>query len=308
MPQQIFGTWRVLAICGASLAVLWLAPRDGPLPPGLIGMAILALGLVINSRIPSRSASVHRSGQHSSALEKMHSDDSDVRVTGIRELERQADEFPDQRQQAVHVLCDYLRVMGRSEEHIEVRRIAQDALISHLRTVPEDGQGDPGLPRFWPDMNVDLSGATLHDWDMSECRVHQAAFKDAQFDGGISFSGTRFDYRTTFYRARFSEKVAFDGAQFHGIVMFQYAHFHDDAVFNGTRFHTWNWISSVRFDGNAVFDGAWFDRLGIFKRTRFGGASFNGTRFCETATFKGAQLDGKAFDRETVLRHARFDS
>lgn len=298
--------WRIPAVCAASLGATWLAPRDGTLEPGLIGLVILALGLALNFR-PSPAKRVQ---PHSAAVEQLRSAEAAERTAGIRALERAAEEDPSHRQEVVDLLCGYLRKAGRSEHDLEVRRIAQQTLTSHLRTVPES-QGERGEPvgaGFWSDIDLDLSGATLHHWDMEVCHVRRASFRDAQFDDRASFSGTRFDGRTTFVGARFADKAAFNDTVFNGEVTFQTAHFHGGATFIGAYFGAWSWFSSIRFYGKATFDNARFNRRTTFNRTRFGGASFSGTRFSDTVTFNGARINDAAVNRETVLKRARFDS
>jgi uncharacterized protein YjbI with pentapeptide repeats len=71
---------------------------------------------------------------------------------------------------------------------------AQRILAAHLR---------PGaVDTFWPDIDLDLTEAQLHQLDLSNCRIRKAQF------GGTEFSGyTRFD------EAEFAEGAKFDGAR-----------------------------------------------------------------------------------------------
>lgn len=293
---------RIMVVCAASLAGLWLTPSDGPVEPSVVGFAILALGLASYAKpVP-----VKRRHPQSADLERrIHSGEPDERVSGIHALEAVANENPAHRQEIVNILCDYLREKGGLADHLEARRVAQDMLISHLRTVP--GQGDGG-PEFWSDMNIDLSGAILYDWNMSRCHFGKAQFREVQFDGLAAFSGARFDGWAMFVGAHFSDKATFKDIEFNDESTFQKARFCSDATFSGARFETWSWFSSICFDGKAVFDNARFKRRTSFDRTTFGVASFNGTSFNEAVTFDGAQINGVAFDRETVLKRARFDS
>ena len=131
------------------------------------------------------------------------------RLAGFYALERLAQDNPGQRQTVVNVLCAYLRMpydppdnpatspksikqnkgvpakhsalavehRTRIEER-EVRLTAQRILTTHLRPGP-----DTKIPSsyFWPDLDLDLGGAALIDFDCSDANIRSARFAAATF-------------------------------------------------------------------------------------------------------------------------------
>lgn len=208
------------------------------------------------------------------AVEQLGSADAAVRLGGLYALERVAQNNSAQRQTIVNVLCAYLRMpyipppppstasaasgpdTGLALLHIQapagerdprqewqVRLTAQRILTAHptlppgvtpmqlTRTVA-DRQG------FWSDIDLDLTGATLIDWDLQGGHVHHAVFE------GATFLGTAWFDETTF-----SGAALFSGATFTGDARFPRAVFTGGASFSG-----------ATFSGAAQFDGAVVDR------------------------------------------------
>src|SRR4051794_4439990 len=119
------------------------------------------------------------------AVEQLGSDKAPVRLGGLYALERLAQDNPGHRQTMVDVICAYLRMpyelpdepaegadiaedrtqhRNQAEEQ-QVRLTAQDILARHLN--PDDST-------FWPDADINLTGATLVDIRMSGCRIRTA--------------------------------------------------------------------------------------------------------------------------------------
>ncbi|WP_103334968.1 pentapeptide repeat-containing protein [Amycolatopsis sp. CA-126428] len=71
-------------------------------------------------------------------------------------------------------------VEDEARQEREVRLTAQRLLARHLH---HDDQKHPPAT-FWANMNLDLTGATLIDFDLSNCRVNEATFTQAKFSGG----------------------------------------------------------------------------------------------------------------------------
>jgi uncharacterized protein YjbI with pentapeptide repeats len=247
---------------------------------------------------------------YAKAAEQLGSDKAPVRLAGLYALERLAQGSPDHRQTIVNLICAYLRMpcaQPRTErgdriraaqrahhtarppapaakghdpdEEREVRLTAQQILIDHLRV---DGEIPPNrlaaVPgaRFWPDIDLNLSGALLLDLDLARCRIAGARFDGATFSGN-----TRFGY------ARFSGDARFDRAVFSGHAWFGYTNFFGGAWFSGTTFSGDAWF------GHAVFSAG----------TGFNQAAFSGHTEFSQATF----FDDVRFDQATFSRHARFD-
>ena len=211
---------------------------------------------------------------------KLGSDKAPVRLGGLYALERLAQDNPAHRQTIVNVICAYLCMpfspaapasksepgttqalevpaaeveastlalgdteIGRWQQERQVRLTAQRILAEHLRDdrAQDQRSTEPPSQRFWPDIRLDLAGATLIDFIFDG-----GVTADARFDGA-TFSGTaRFD-RATF---TFTGTARFDGASFTGSAGFDGATFSGDAQFDGATFN-----GSARFDG-ATFSGA----------------------------------------------------
>lgn len=181
------------------------------------------------------------------AADQLGSDKAAVRLAGMYALEGLAQGAPLERQTIVNVLCAYLRMpddeMGPQEQ--QVRLTAQAILAAHLRPGP-----DPAQPAetFWPDIDLDLTGAALLDFGLSDCHLHTARFNQARFSGDTSFYQAQFSGNAWFYQTQFSRDVRFVGARFSGITSFVEARFGRAVNFD-----------KAQFGGNAGFGGASFD-------------------------------------------------
>ncbi|NYH79317.1 hypothetical protein FHR84_002651 [Actinopolyspora biskrensis] len=173
------------------------------------------------------------------AAEQLSADKAPVRLAGLFALERLGQTYPAHRQTIVDLVCAYLRMPpevpeeSETEEYggpqeFEVRQAAQRILATHLR-VTEDDETDRW---FWSDITLNLSGASLHTFTFSRCRVRSASFANAVFHGPAVFRGTTFDSGADFRGVRFTglgdfrrvtflgEGVTFRGASFEGEVDF----------------------------------------------------------------------------------------
>jgi hypothetical protein len=111
---------------------------------------------------------------------------------------------------------------------------------------------DPEHPvdTFWPDTDLDLSGAALTDLDLSGCHLHDAQFDGARFVGNATFKMARFAGDAKFEKARFAGDAKFtktlfasawfEEAEFADVAWFERAQFADDParVFPGTTYTT----------------------------------------------------------------------
>lgn len=120
----------------------------------------------------------------------------------------------------------------RREQERQVRLTAQRILTTHLHP-----DRDPGHPAetFWPKIDLDLTGATLIDFDLINCHLHTAQFRGAQFTGLAVFDGAQFAGNAGFRGAQFIGLAGFGGAQFSGAVQFNEALFTRDAGVRGAR-------------------------------------------------------------------------
>ncbi|WP_345600648.1 pentapeptide repeat-containing protein [Saccharopolyspora rosea] len=160
------------------------------------------------------------------AAEQLGNDKAPVRLAGIYALERLANGHPAHRHTIVDLICAYLRMPfdpADDPQEREVRQVAQNVLISHLRADAES---------FWPDIVLNLAGATLSTFTCTRCRVRSATFAGAEFVGPAVFRGTEFAEHADFRNVRFTglgdfrrvtfggEGVTFRGARFEGEVDF----------------------------------------------------------------------------------------
>jgi Pentapeptide repeats (9 copies) len=94
-------------------------------------------------------------------------------------------------------------------EELQVRQTAQRLLANHLRCPPQtSSQGAQLLPSspqqtFWPGISLDLTGATLVDFNFPQMSVIQAQFVAATFQGDARFDGSTFQDLAWFSEATF---------------------------------------------------------------------------------------------------------
>ena len=209
------------------------------------------------------------------AVDQLGSYNAPVRLGGLYALERLAQDNRSQRQTIVNVICAYLRMpytppadrppaddapepeqtrfATRTQER-QVRLTAQHILTTHLQPGP-----DPDHPAttFWSGTDLDLTGATLIDFDLTRCRPSDAVFDRAVFAGDALFD-----------RAVFAGDALFDRAVFAGHALFEEAVFAGDALFDRAVFAGHAWFRRARFAGAAQFGGAEFAGATVFDGVR----------------------------------------
>ena len=274
-------------------------------------------GLAYTAKTVRLSQIAQLNDRFQSASRQMGDPHPTVRLAGLHAMAHLADDWAEQRQRCVDVLCAYLRTSrgpaddsgggGDGHERDEdqaVRRMVIDLLGARLR---------PGTGAGWRGCVFDLTGATL----------------DVGNFAGVSFGAGRF----VFEEVRFTGRVRFDEARFAGA----------DVVFTGARFERGCHVSfigaefsagEVSFDhasfvgGEVTFETATFDRgcrvtfagagLGEGGSVSFVGAriqgpdvSFAGARFSDehgTVSFERARLSGRIpFDDAEFWGHVSFD-
>jgi len=135
------------------------------------------------------------------AADQLGSEKAPVRLAGVYALERLAQNNPEHRQTIVNVLCAYLRMpytVSRSTAALqerEVRGAAQNVFESHLRPAEPD--------TFWPDIDLNLTGATLEWFWFRDCRARNGMFRGTVFHEIAAFRDSTFTERSTFRGARF---------------------------------------------------------------------------------------------------------
>ncbi len=155
---------------------------------------------------------------YTKAVEQLGSDKAPVRLGGLYALERLAQDNPAHRQTIVNVICAYLRMPFSAtaptskpepeatedpgergaetetrtdgngdtwQQERQVRLTAQRILAEHLRDdrAKDQHSTDPPGSRFWPDIRLDLAGATLIDFNLENGVMADADFIGATFSG-----------------------------------------------------------------------------------------------------------------------------
>lgn len=276
---------------------------------------------------------------YTKAAEQLGSDKAPVRLAAFYALERLAQDNSEHRQTIVNVLCAYLRmpylppqsfpdspIGDQCYEQLQERQVrltAQRIITTHLT---------PKAPAYWPNINLDLTEATLIDFNLNGCHVHNATltqatligtagFRRVIFTGDVWFDDATFTGDVEFGGSIFTGKSRFDGATFTGNVEFNDAVFTEDAEFSGVAFNKNVEYRNVNFTGKARFSEAVFSGNAGFRRVNFkaaaefggvkfaGGSRFGETRFSGDAWFGGARFAKDADFREvTFIEKAGFGS
>ena len=260
---------------------------------------------------------------YAKAVEQLSSEHVPDRLAGLSTLEQLAQNSPGYRQAVVETICAYLRTpcphsggptatgagdddgvregAGQWSGECQVRVTAQRILASHLRPDRDPTNGEPTNPRFWADIDLDLSGATLHDWDFSGCTVRTSRFTRTTFLGNTGFERATFTGHAWFREATFAGNVRFTRATFAGDAWFNLTTFHRDAWFTEVFVAGDTWFSEATFVQNAWFNRASLDRDAWFAEVAFAGDAW----FVET-DFGGDAWFGQAvFGGEVCLMGAR---
>jgi membrane protein implicated in regulation of membrane protease activity len=208
---------------------------------------------------------------YTKAVEQLGSDKAAVRLGGLYALERLAQDHVSHRQTIVEVLCAYLRmpytlpadsndptIAEAAREEQQVRQAAQFILTRHMRVA---GGNPVAGEHLWHDVDLDLTDATLIDWNFHGCHGHQAIFIRTRFLGSAYFGDAAFSGVAVFGGAVFTKQAWFAGTSFGGDAWFLETEFRGDVIFRGVSFG-----GSCDFTDAAFGAGVDFD-LGTAKDT-----------------------------------------
>ncbi|KUN57918.1 hypothetical protein AQJ46_45235 [Streptomyces canus] len=277
--------------------------------------------------------------RYTTASEQLGHERAAVRLAGVYALARLADDWQEQRQVCVDVLCAYLRMpyeanptaAGHKEGEREVRHTIIRVIRDHLQQ-PEERTS-------WTDCDLDFTGAVFDGGDFSGSHFRsrvvftgatfgsgRVAFKAATFSGAIDFKGATFNgAKVDFGDATFSGGgVYFGGAMFSdGQVHFLGATFSDGQVHFGLAEFSGATVDfslaafsggKVNFSGATVSNGvvgfrhvAFSGARVTFSRAAFSGGTINFSRAAfsgGTVSFKGAAFSGA----RATFRRAVFSS
>lgn len=220
--------------------------------------------------------------RYTTAAEQLGHDQAAVRLAGVYALARLADDWAEQRQVCIDVLCAYLRMPyepdpslpGHKEGDREVRHTIIQVIRDHLQ--------EPDAATAW----------CLHDFNFTGAVFDGGTFASSHFRGKATFSDAKFSSgAVSFHRAKFSGAVSFDSAEFSGsTVYFGDAEFSgpsvlfDDATFSAGTVY----FDGVRFSGTVSFDDATFNGSLV---SFGGGAEFSaGTVYFSDAEFSAGTI------------------
>jgi uncharacterized protein YjbI with pentapeptide repeats len=248
------------------------------------------------------------------AAEQLGSDKPAVRLAGVYAMAGLADDWEENRQTCVDVLCAYLRMPYEpdpGQEAPELQRLAFQAIreVRHtvIRVIAAHLQEDAATS--WQGLNFDFTSVVFDGGDFRRAQFSGGTvdFSDARFSGGrVGFGAARFSGATVqFFRARFSGgevyfgaaefsggRVYFSGAKFSGgTVDFSHSKFSgatvdfDEAGFSGG---TVSFYSAGFSGGRVVFNDAGFSGGTVdFERAGFSG----GTVGLNRVRFSGGTVD-----------------
>ena len=229
---------------------------------------------------------------------------SAVRLAGVYAMAGLADDWEENRQTCVDVLCGYLRLPYDPDPGDGVNRDAQSAYwrnreVRHtiIRVITAHLQADIAEAKSWQGLNFDFTGVVFDGGNFRGARFSGGAvsFLGATFSGGtVDFGAARFsDGDVDFGSAKFSGgKVNFGTAEFcGGEVDFSFGEFSgSDVRFSAATFSSGHvGFTDTEFCGGTV----------DFRLARFfsGGTVYFSARFSGGAVdFRGAKFSGGEVD------------
>jgi hypothetical protein len=219
------------------------------------------------------------------ALDRLGDPRAPLRVGALRTLELLAQDHPEHRQAIVDVFCAYLRMPAGDDG--PVRQAAVAILARHLRRTD---------PSFWAGVDLDLTGATLTDFDLTGCQVDgdlrldhasllgPAKLRGVTVGGSLGLRGARLHEHAWLERATFGGACHFEGTTFQADAWFGGTMFAGRAVFAGTEFGGHAWFGGCTFRSPVQFDHAVFRRSAGFRGVvAHAAVSLTGTTFLGTA-------------------------
>lgn len=237
--------WAALGFPAASSSRLDIVKVALTVVAGVGGVVALVVAYRkqrISESAETRERSKLLNERFGAACNQIGNESPTVRLAGIYALAALADEWPEQRQVCIDVLCSYLRIpyepSVESEWYLDAEsevRLAITSVISrHLRA---------DAPFSWQGHDFDLVRAVLRSADFSGIQLPSGRFFLSlarfpagwiSFDGMVVSGGEVWFGGATFDGAR----VTFDGAEFRGgRVKFEGAGFNGGEVsFRGAKF------------------------------------------------------------------------
>ncbi|MFC8669696.1 pentapeptide repeat-containing protein [Streptomyces sp. NPDC057199] len=158
--------------------------------------------------------------RYTTAAEQLGHDQAAVRLAGVYALARLADDWEEQRQVCIDVLCAYLRMPYQPDPEVAGHKAGEREVRWTIIRVIRDHLHDPTEPTSWCTYSLDFTGTTFDGGDLSHSHFRgMVDFRDAVFSGGtVNFIRATFsDGTVNFIHAAFSDgRVVFSDATFSG--------------------------------------------------------------------------------------------
>ncbi|MFI7284711.1 pentapeptide repeat-containing protein [Micromonospora chersina] len=272
---------------GGALALLltarkqWLSEREHLLQ-------------IRTSQVSERDAEERRiTDLYAKAAELLGHERPSARIAALYALSRLGENNPAHRGTVISLICGYLRLAPPIDladespwsfrDELEVRYTAQRILKTHLSA--------SDAAERWEPIELDLTGATLYDFDLEGCKLVRGIFRGCIFQGRSNFSNLQIAKDARFDGACFAGQAEFGMSTLSGYAHFTECTFNDEADFRAAHFEAGASFAMATFNSAAAFVNTFFEaHVEFYKATFKDGAFFN------RASFNGGGL----FD------HARF--
>ncbi len=267
-----------------------------------VGGAGAAVALVVNYRKQSVLESETLTRRFSDFTNQLADDRYPVKLAGVYSLYRLADEWDEQRQQIIDVLCGYIRQPWPDENDQQTTKVELEGRQTILREMVARMKEDCVFTKG--NYHYDFRGATFKS---------DTSFAGAIFTGDAWFGEATFTDDARFAGTTFNGYAGFTEATFNGVAGFTEATFNGVAGFREATFNRYTGFREATFTDNAEFTGATFTRDAEFGEATFNGiAKFTGATFTwgaefGEATFNGnAEFTGAIFNRYTEFGEVTF--
>ncbi|MGW5050884.1 pentapeptide repeat-containing protein [Actinokineospora sp. NPDC004072] len=171
-------------------------------------------------------------------------------------------------------MCGYLRLPyavpeesakpWEAKEELQVRLTAQRIIAHHLRP-----RSEPVAGTYWPDVDLDLTGAVLVEFNLTNAHLRSLRAAGAVFIGATWLNGLRFDANARFEGAEFRGPVRFDGSTFAGVAHFAHTRFAARTRFTDGRFEHRTSFADAEFEGPVSTARAVFAQPPVLDGTEF---------------------------------------
>lgn len=255
VQDVISTTVTVLTLIGAVLAALYAYRKQ-----------------LLDEGTSHRADSTQLTERYAKAAEQLGHEQAAVRLAGVYAMARLADDWPEQRQVCVDVLCAYLRMPYETDPAGPgFRHGEREVRLTIIRTIRSHLQ-DPSAVTTWCGLDLAFTGATFDGGD----------FSGSTFTGGrIDFFGSTFcGGRIDFSRSTFSGgEVFFRGSTFSAAEID-----FTGSTYSGGRV---DFSCSTFAGGEAHFSRSTYSGGGV----GFTGSTFSGGRvYFESSTYSGGHV------------------